>query len=108
MTGFYLSFFFLISHNFKGTHIQEDTTRSSNKDGKKNSYLYKQISSSSNVGGWWLAQLNGGLNYQIEHHLFPRMSHMHYHRISPIVKYVLILKSLVMCCLDVKQKRIRT
>jgi fatty acid desaturase (delta-4 desaturase) len=91
MTGFYLSFFFLISHNFKGTHIQEDTTRSSNKDGKKNSYLYKQISSSSNVGGWWLAQLNGGLNYQIEHHLFPRMSHMHYHRISPIVKYVLIL-----------------
>jgi fatty acid desaturase (delta-4 desaturase) len=85
-TGFYLAFFFLISHNFQGAHIQEDTTRPSNKNGKKNSYLYKQISSSSNVGGWWLAQLNGGLNYQIEHHLFPRMNHIHYTKIAPVVK----------------------
>jgi fatty acid desaturase (delta-4 desaturase) len=87
-TGFYLAFFFLISHNFQGAHIQEDTTRPSNKNGKKNSYLYKQISSSSNVGGWWLAQLNGGLNYQIEHHLFPRMNHIHYTKIAPVVKCV--------------------
>jgi linoleoyl-CoA desaturase len=28
----------------------------------------------------------GGLNFQVEHHLFPRISHVHYPRIAPIVK----------------------
>jgi len=28
----------------------------------------------------------GGLNYQIEHHLFPRMCHINYPKIAPIVK----------------------
>lgn len=31
---------------------------------------------------WWV----GGLNFQIEHHLFPRISHVHYPAISKIVK----------------------
>ena len=31
----------------------------------------------------WFA---GGLNYQVEHHLFPRISHVHYPAISKIVK----------------------
>lgn len=30
--------------------------------------------------------LLGGLNYQVEHHLFPQVSHSHYYKISPIVK----------------------
>jgi len=28
----------------------------------------------------------GGLNYQIEHHLFPQMSHVHHREVSKIVK----------------------
>jgi linoleoyl-CoA desaturase len=28
----------------------------------------------------------GGLNFQVEHHLFPRISHVHYPEISPIVR----------------------
>ncbi|MEK7703420.1 MAG: acyl-CoA desaturase [Myxococcota bacterium] len=31
--------------------------------------------------GWLL----GGLNHQVEHHLFPRVCHVHYHAIAPIV-----------------------
>jgi linoleoyl-CoA desaturase len=31
----------------------------------------------------WLV---GGLNFQIEHHLFPKISHVHYPAISKIVK----------------------
>lgn len=31
---------------------------------------------------WYL----GGLNYQVEHHLFPRVSHIHYPSIAPIVE----------------------
>jgi linoleoyl-CoA desaturase len=28
----------------------------------------------------------GGLNYQVEHHLFPNISHIHYPKISAIVQ----------------------
>jgi linoleoyl-CoA desaturase len=31
---------------------------------------------------WYL----GGLNYQVEHHLFPRVSHVHYPELAPIVR----------------------
>ncbi len=30
--------------------------------------------------------LIGGLNYQVEHHLFPNVSHVHYKKISKMVK----------------------
>jgi linoleoyl-CoA desaturase len=33
-----------------------------------------------------LTWLLGGLNYQIEHHLFPRICHIHYPRLAPIVE----------------------
>ncbi|MER3463864.1 MAG: acyl-CoA desaturase [Chitinophagaceae bacterium] len=33
-----------------------------------------------------LTWLVGGLNYQVEHHLFPRISHLHYPAISKIVR----------------------
>ena len=33
-----------------------------------------------------ISWLVGGLNYQIEHHLFPRVSHVHYPALSKIVK----------------------
>ncbi|HUG19475.1 MAG TPA: acyl-CoA desaturase [Planctomycetaceae bacterium] len=36
----------------------------------------------SKVVGWY----TGGLNFQIEHHLFPRISHVHYPAVSEIVE----------------------
>ncbi|MEW5741426.1 MAG: acyl-CoA desaturase [Myxococcota bacterium] len=33
---------------------------------------------------WYL----GGLNYQLEHHLFPRVSHVHYPALAPLVREV--------------------
>lgn len=37
-------------------------------------FFSKQVRTSRNVrGGWWATWLMGGLNYQIEHHLFPNM-----------------------------------
>jgi hypothetical protein len=38
---------------------------------------------------------NGGLNYQIEHHLFPRMSHAHYWLIAPVVREVLLYCNII-------------
>lgn len=34
----------------------------------------------------WLSWMVGGLTHQIEHHLFPNISHIHYRNIAPIVK----------------------
>ncbi len=36
----------------------------------------------SRIFSWFI----GGLNYQVEHHLFPNISHVHYRKISVIVK----------------------
>ena len=41
-------------------------------------FFAKQVHTSRNVsGGWWATVLMGGLNYQIEHHLFPSMPRPH-------------------------------
>ena len=41
----------------------------------KPDFLRKQVLSSRNIrGGWSMTMLMGGLNYQIEHHLFPSMA----------------------------------
>eukprot|EP01041_Mallomonas_annulata_P006521 gene6521-13181_t len=79
--GYYLAFFFIISHNFVGVYMFDNQ-----KGDRKSTFLYDQVASSSNVGGPWLCMLNGGLNYQIEHHLFPRVQHTHYPLIAPVVK----------------------
>ena len=54
----------------------------------ENEWAIHQIKSTANfaftnkMATWFL----GGLNYQIEHHLFPRISHIHYPAISQIVR----------------------
>jgi len=41
-------------------------------------FLSKQVLTSRNIrGGWFMNILMGGLNYQIEHHLFPNMARPH-------------------------------
>ena len=46
--------------------------------GARLDFFSKQVRTSRNVsGGWWATVLMGGLNYQIEHHLFPSMPRPH-------------------------------
>jgi fatty acid desaturase len=51
-------------------------------------WLKLQVSNSGNClnGNMIWTRLFGGINYQIEHHLFPNMSYIHYPTIAPIVK----------------------
>ncbi|MFB8385644.1 fatty acid desaturase family protein [Microbacterium sp. NPDC055910] len=49
-------------------------------------FFTKQVRTSRNVsGGWWATWLMGGLNYQIEHHLFPSMPRTHLAKTREIV-----------------------
>ena len=50
-------------------------------------FLSKQVLTSRNVrGGAWMRFLMGGLNYQIEHHLFPSMPRPHLARARVLVR----------------------
>jgi fatty acid desaturase len=50
-------------------------------------FLRRQVLTSRNVrGGWFVDFALGGLNYQIEHHLFPSMPRASLHRAQPIVR----------------------
>jgi fatty acid desaturase len=50
-------------------------------------YLRKQVVTSRNVTGNWLTDVAlGGLNYQIEHHLFPAMPTPNLKKAQPIVE----------------------
>jgi linoleoyl-CoA desaturase len=54
----------------------------------KNTWAIHQLFTTSNfstnnkVMNWF----SGGLNFQVEHHLFPNISHIHYKKLSEIVK----------------------
>ncbi len=50
-------------------------------------FFAKQVRTSRNIsGGWWATWLMGGLNYQIEHHLFPTMPRPHLAKAREIVR----------------------
>lgn len=77
--GPYMSAIFLFNH--VGTPIVAP--------GQKLPYLYQQIITSRNLANHWLVNyLTGGLNHQIEHHLFPTASRAAYGRSRAVVKEV--------------------
>ncbi|MBI5161722.1 MAG: acyl-CoA desaturase [Micrococcales bacterium] len=50
-------------------------------------FFAKQVRTSRNIsGGFWASALLGGLNYQVEHHLFPSMARPHLARARAIVR----------------------
>lgn len=76
---------------FQLAHVVENTEfEAAGSEPKRieNEWAIHQIKTTANFArdnrfvSWWV----GGLNYQIEHHLFPRVSHVHYPAISVIVK----------------------
>lgn len=54
------------------------------------SWAEQQIKTSADFchGSFFWTHFSGGLNYQIEHHLFPGVMHTHYPAIAPIVQKI--------------------
>ena len=68
LLGVYLGLVFAPNH--KGMPMPEH--------GTVQRYMEQQVLTSRNVrGGWLIDMIYGGLNYQIEHHLFPSMPRSH-------------------------------
>ncbi|BDZ38542.1 fatty acid desaturase family protein [Microbacterium suwonense] len=74
--GFYMGIAFAPNH--KGMPVVPRTM--------KLDFLRRQVMMSRNIGGTRMLDfLMGGLNYQIEHHLFPSMPRPHLRRAAPVV-----------------------
>lgn len=83
--GFILSIVFQLAHTVEETSFpvpEGDSNRI------ENEWAIHQIQTTANFAtkNKLLSWLVGGLNFQIEHHLFPKISHIHYPQISKIIK----------------------
>jgi linoleoyl-CoA desaturase len=81
----------LLSMIFQPAHIMEVSDFFDEKEEENHIHqnrLVHQLRTTTNFGmkSRILTWLSGGLNYQIEHHLFPNICHVHYRRISHIVR----------------------
>lgn len=80
----------ILSMVFQLAHVVEDVeTPMPDQDGSmKNTWAIHQLFTTANfstknrIVNWF----TGGLNHQVEHHIFPHISHIHYTKIAKIVK----------------------
>ncbi len=82
--GFVLSIVFQLAHTVEETAFP--VPAEANKI--ENEWAIHQIHTTANFAtkNKLISWLVGGLNFQIEHHLFPKISHIHYPAISQIIK----------------------
>jgi linoleoyl-CoA desaturase len=84
LAGFFLAIIFQPAHVIDGTEFPLPN----NENQLANNWNIHQLLTTTNFGNrsklfsWFV----GGLNFQIEHHLFPNVCHVHYRKISSIVK----------------------
>lgn len=88
VSGSMLAFIFQPAHVVPETSFM--TVENRTDQNPDESWAIHQMKTTANFENWnpiftWYV---GGLNYQIEHHLFPDISHVHYPKISKIVKSV--------------------
>ena len=80
----------ILSLVFQLAHIVPKTTMPiPDKDGNlEHTWAVHQLYTTSNFApsNWLVNFYTGGLNHQVEHHIFPHISHVHYSKLAKIVK----------------------
>jgi len=85
MLGSVMSFVFQLAHvveNVEFEHSHSEVTVIDSEWAEHQIATTSDFAPDNKVVSWFL----GGLNYQVEHHLFPRISHVHYPAIQKIVQ----------------------
>jgi len=82
--GLTLALIFQLAHVIEGTSFP----RPDDKGRIDHSWAAHQLYTTANFGckNDFLNYICGGLNFQVEHHLFPTICHVHYKHIAPIVE----------------------
>jgi len=89
VAGFVLSIVFQLAHTVEHTAfpvVNVETNKLEDEWAIHQIKTTANFATNSKVVSW----LVGGLNFQIEHHLFPKISHVHYPAISKIIKQACI------------------
>jgi len=84
IAGLILTVVFQLAHTVEGTSHPLP-----GEDGNiENNWAIHQMNTTVNFSrnNKWLSWYVGGLNFQVEHHLFPKICHVHYPNLAPIVK----------------------
>jgi linoleoyl-CoA desaturase len=84
IAGVILALIFQAAHVLEETQFYEPDENGS----VENNWAIHQMKTTANFanGSLFFSWFIGGLNYQVEHHLFPHICHVHYRQIAPIVK----------------------
>lgn len=84
VAGVVITVIFQLAHTVEGT----DHPLPNESGVIENDWAIHQVRTTANFApdNKWLSWYIGGLNYQIEHHLFPGISHVHYPKIAAIVR----------------------
>lgn len=84
IAGFILAIIFQPAHVIEGTEFPLPDESNN----LENNWAIHQLLTTTNFGNSsrWFSWYVGGLNFQIEHHLFPNVCHVHYRKIAGIVK----------------------
>ncbi|TDH28932.1 acyl-CoA desaturase [Segetibacter sp. 3557_3] len=85
VAGFVLSIVFQLAHTVEHTHFPLPNEATGKMEDE---WAIHQIKTTANFAtrNKVISWLVGGLNFQIEHHLFPKISHVHYPQISKIIR----------------------
>jgi linoleoyl-CoA desaturase len=83
--GLTLSLVFQLAHVVEKTEFEVAGTEPKRIDAE---WAIHEVKTTANFArkNSWITWFVGGLNYQVEHHLFPKVSHIHYPAISAIVE----------------------
>lgn len=80
----------ILSVVFQLAHVVEHTENPEPDENGEiaNTWAIHQLFTTANFApkNWLVNYFTGGLNHQIEHHIFPNISHIHYTKIAKIVK----------------------
>lgn len=85
VTGLVISIVFQLAHTVEHTHFPMPNEATGKMEDE---WAIHQLKTTANFAprnkliSWFV----GGLNFQVEHHLFPKISHVHYPHISRIIK----------------------
>ena len=85
VAGFVLSIVFQLAHTVEHTHfpvVNPDTNKIDDEWAIHQLKTTANFATKNRLACWFM----GGLNFQVEHHLFPKISHIHYPRINKIIK----------------------
>ncbi len=85
LAGFTLSIVFQLAHTVEHTHFPVPDVETGRIEDE---WALHQLKTTANFAtdNKLISWLVGGLNFQVEHHLFPKISHVHYPAISKIIK----------------------